>query len=557
MNLFYQIVCSRFLIAVICLIHSKQLSAQPTAGQILQSLPKASPSILEFKPHANLPLVRPQLSALDEPQLLVKEFRITGARTYSEFTLKKLVNEGKNKLLTLVQLQNFAERITNHYRSNGYLIARAYLPEQDVSEGIIEIVVIEGRIGKINLENSSKLDSKIIESFLNSLLQDKGVLSNEIEHSLLLLNDIPGVVVRSTLRSGQEPATTDLDITVTDGPRAQIKVELDNFGNRSTGEDRIGAFFSIANMSGHGDELTTRAMRSSRMSYGFISSQVPVNGNGLMFGASLSEMQYQLGYEFANLLASGNAKTGSVWLSLPLIRRQQQNWYLQLSREHRNLLDIKGAIESVSEKTLESNSIGLTGNYVDEWRGVTQASTTLSSGILKLDAISALVDSSNDGLRTSGTFNKFAYFFQRQQQFESSLALSTKVVGQFASKNLDASEKLAIGGPQAVRSYGSEGTSGDDGWVASVEVLHTQSSLPKLQFFAFLDTGQVNIDHTPRAGALPASNKRRLSGTGFGLRSELRNDLNFAVTIAQPIGNETSATYTKSVRAWFQLSKYF
>ena len=379
-NLSRQIICSRFLIAAIFLFSSMQLSAQTTAGQILQTLPKASTSTLGLKPQANLPPERPSLSSLEGPQLLVKEFRITGAQTFSEDVLLKLISEGENKFQTLGELQNFADRITKHYRRFGSLLARAYLPEQDVSEGIIEIAVIEGQIGRINLDNSSRLESKIVGSYLQSLSQDKRALSNEIEKSLLLLNDIPGVVVRSTLRSGQEPATTDLDITVTDGPRAQIKVELDNFGNHSTGEDRIGAFFSIANMSGYGDQVTTRVMQSSRMSYGLISSQVPVSGSGLVLGASLSEMRYQLGDEFANLMASGKAKTGSVWLSLPLIRRQQHNWYVQLSREYKYLLDFKGAIESVSDRTLESNSIGLMGNYVDEWQGEIQANITFSSG---------------------------------------------------------------------------------------------------------------------------------------------------------------------------------
>jgi hemolysin activation/secretion protein len=268
-------------------------------------------------------------------------------------------------------------------------------------------------------------------------------------------------------------------------------------------------------------------------------------------------MQYQLGYEFANLMANGNAKTGSVWLSLPLIRRQQQNWYVQLSREYKYLLDFKGAIESVSDRTIESNSIGLMGNYVDEWWGVTQANTTFSLGRLRLDAMSAAVDISNDGIRTSGAFNKFSYFFQRQQRITPSLTLSTKIVGQFASKNLDASEKLAIGGPQAVRAYGPEDAYGDDGLVASIEVIHTPHSFPESQFFVFLDAAQINIAHTPPAGSLSASNKRRLSGRGIGFRSGLSNDLSLVASVAQPISNETSATNAKNIRAWFQLFQYF
>jgi hemolysin activation/secretion protein len=557
MMLFHQIVFSRFLIAANCLFSSMQLFAQPTAGQILQTLPKASHSTPGLKSQANLPPERTPLSSLEGPQLLVKEFRITGAQTFSEDMLRKLVSEGENKLHTLSELQNLAERITKHYRSNGYLLARAYLPEQAVSDGIIEIAVIEGRIGRINLANSSRLESKIIGTYVQSLSQDKSALSNEIEKALLLLNDIPGVAVRSTLKTGQEPATTDLDISITDAQTVQIKVELDNFGNRTTGKDRIGAFFSIANMSGYGDQLTTRAIKSSRMTYGLISSQVPVSGNGLVLGASLSEMQYQLGNEFANLMASGNAKTGDVWLSLPLIRRQQQNWYVQLSREYKYLLDFKGAFESVSDKTIELNSIGLMGNYVDEWWGVTQTNTTFSSGRLRLDAMSAAVDLSNDGLRTSGAFKKFSYFFQRQQRITPSLTLGTKIVGQFAGKNLDASEKLAIGGPQAVRAYGPEDANGDDGWVASIEVIHTPHSFPESQFFMFFDAAKVNIAHTPRAGSLFTSNKRRLSGAGIGFRSRLRDNLSLVASAAQPMSNESSALNSKSIRAWLQLSQSF
>jgi hemolysin activation/secretion protein len=167
------------------------------------------------------------------------------------------------------------------------------------------------------------------------------------------------------------------------------------------------------------------------------------------------------------------------------------------------------------------------------------------------------VDLSNDGLQTSGAFNKFTYFFQRQQRITPFLTLSTKIVGQLAGKNLDASEKLAIGGPQAVRAYGPDGANGDDGWVASIEVLHAPHSFSESYFFVFLDAAQVNIAHTPRAVSLLASNKRRLSGAGIGFRSRLTNDLSLVASVAQPISNESSATNAKSIRAWLQLSQSF
>src|SRR5690606_38333014 len=76
-------------------------------------------------------------------EVQVDSFRVTGAETFNADTLEGLVADLAGSTLTLGELQQAAARITSYYRERGYFLSRAYLPEQDVSGGVITIAVLE------------------------------------------------------------------------------------------------------------------------------------------------------------------------------------------------------------------------------------------------------------------------------------------------------------------------------------------------------------------------------------------------------------------------------
>ena len=95
--------------------------------------------------------------------------------------------------LSLGDLRNSAAKITGYYNSRGYPLAQAYVPAQDVSSGTVNIVVIEGRYGAIDVQNHSRLKDGHVRDVLRGLDSGDLVASAPLERRLLLLSDIPGV----------------------------------------------------------------------------------------------------------------------------------------------------------------------------------------------------------------------------------------------------------------------------------------------------------------------------------------------------------------------------
>ena len=97
--------------------------------------------------------------------------------------------------LTLSELRAMAARIASHYRAQGYFLAQAYLPPQDIQDGTVTIAVLEGQYGKVTLRNQSDLSDRLANGLLAGLHSGYRVAIAPLESRLLLLSDLPGVNV--------------------------------------------------------------------------------------------------------------------------------------------------------------------------------------------------------------------------------------------------------------------------------------------------------------------------------------------------------------------------
>jgi len=222
----------------------------PSGGSILQQVPPAPP--LQRPP----PDVRieqggqPPAPLADGVRIRVDVLVVTGQTAYSEAELLALTGFTPGSELSLTELRAMAAKITDHYRRNGYVVALAYLPAQDIKAGRVTIAVIEGRYGKIELRNSSNLSESLANGLLGGLNPGDPITIAPLEERLLLLSDVPGVGVRSTLVPGASAGTSDLIVDVTPGRLVTGSIEADNHGNRYTGEYRVGGTVNINNLAG-------------------------------------------------------------------------------------------------------------------------------------------------------------------------------------------------------------------------------------------------------------------------------------------------------------------
>ncbi|MDQ3271267.1 MAG: ShlB/FhaC/HecB family hemolysin secretion/activation protein [Pseudomonadota bacterium] len=531
----------------------------PGAGSQIQQLPpvpvpqKAAPAISIQQGAA------PTRSAPSTAKILFKSLQVTGSRVYSEPELLALTGFVPNTELTLAELQAMADRITDHYRKNGYFVARAYLPAQDVKDNALTIAVSEGQYGKIILNNQTNLSDALVRNILSGINSGDAITNDPLESRLLLLSDLPGVNIKSTLVPGDTPGSSDLVVDITPGKRVSGSVDFDNAGNYYTGEYRLGGTVNLNNLMGQGDVFSLRAVTSgSGLNYGRASYQMHV-GKATV-GVAYSRLAYELGKEFAPLRANGTAEVASVYGSYPLIRSRNTNLNAGLNYDHRTFQDRIDVIPSVTDKKANVLTGSLYGNHRDNLGGggISAFSLGLSAGNLEIETPAALaVDAAT--ARTNGSYGKLAFSVSRLQRVTDKLSFFAGINGQLASKNLDSSEKLVLGGMDGVRAYPQGEAPGDQGYLVTLEgrlLLPKPQSLPgQVHLIGFVDHGSVTINKKPWAAG---NNQRDLGAYGLGLTWADPGNFAIRTYYARKIGDSAAtAAPDKSGRFWIQAIKYF
>ena len=553
-----------FTVVLVALSQTVFAQTPPSSGSQIQQIPPAP------IPQRTIPEIRieqggaPSLPGSDSVRFQVRSLRVTGQTVYSEAELVAITEFRPGSDLTLAELRGMASKIADHYRRNGYFVAQAYLPAQDIKDGAVTIVVLEGRYGNITLRNETNLSNSLANGLLKGLNSGDIITIAPLENRLLLLSDLPGVIVRSTLSPGASVGTSDLLVEVTPGRRVTGSVEADNAGNRYTGEYRVGGTVNINNALGLGDQASLRVLTSgSGLTYGRASYEAQFGRARL--GVAYTALDYRLGKEFAPLQAHGTAEIASIYGSYPLIRSRNTNLYALVGFDARTYQDrVDSTVPpTVTDKRNHVWMGSLYGNHRDRIGagGVTSYSLAWSAGDLDIRTPAALAADAATA-RSNGHYGKLAFRLARLQNVTDTFALYAAINGQFASKNLDISEKMGLGGPYAVRAYPVGEAYGDEGYVVNLEARlrlpkFSQSMPGQVHLIGFVDTGTVTLNKNPwPTAAVP--NERTLSAAGIGLTWADYN--NFAVSAywAHKLGNAVATSAPdKNGRFWVHAVKYF
>lgn len=534
----------------------------PDAGTTLRqlepptlTLPRKPPPGVEVEKPA-----RPVLKPAPAVRFLLNGFRITGATVFPQAELLQVVQEFVSREVDIADLGEAVGRLTRFYFERGYPLATAYLPVQDIQGGIVELVMIEGRFGAVELLNRSRVRDPIVAAHVEGV-RGRVVEDTLIERTLLLVYDLAGVVpARAVLRPGQAIGETDLRVELDAPPAATGSIELDNYGNRFNGADQLSGQLELASPAGLGDWLGARLTKGDPgLEYGRASYLLPLGSDGMRLGASYSNVRYQLGQSFAALGARGEGRHASVWLSYPLLRGQIFSLHGRAGAERKKFEDRISATATDTERASRLLTLALYGSSFDSLGGGGASAFSLNYSGGELDirtpAAKAIDDAS---ARTAGGFNKWTVSFVRLQNLAEPASLHVSLLAQRAGKNLDSSEKLVLGGPQGVRAYPQGEAAGDSGYLLSAELRYglKAGALPgDLTLALFLDSGQVRINEEPFAAG---ANRRRLSAAGAALHWAKTNDFSVRMMLAQRIGDEPAiAGSDRKSRLWLQAVKNF
>ncbi len=536
----------------------------PNAGQLLREVPAApqsAPSASAALPYAEI--ARPALNVADAATVTVKTIVITGNTVVPTATLHALVAKAEGTAQTLAQLNALAARITRLYHDRGYILARAYLPEQEVNGGRVEIAVLEGRLGAVKVQNTSRVADPVVQSFLAPLKPGAVIAGGALERSLLLLSDVPGLNANSTLQPGASVGSSDLVVAAKPGPLLGGTVNVDNFGSSSSGAARVGGMLDINNLSGRGDQITLQALSSlnsgEHLRYGRAAYDYLLNGHGTRIGAGYARLDYGLGENFTALNAHGTADDASLWINHPLIRTQRLNVQAGFTYDYKLLKDHIDTSGTQNDRTLNVGALSLSGSYRDDLFSGGITSGSVSWGVTDTyitDAAARAADAA--AAKTQGTASKWNFQARRAQHVTNSTTLSLFGEGQLASGNLDSADKFVVGGPNSVRAYPQGEVSGDEGWLLTVELqqaLPVPASLGQWSAVAFFDSGHVLLNKDAFAAG---RNERTLSGAGAGLRWAFRDHWTAKVDAAWRIdGGAPTADGDRAPRIWASLGYQF
>jgi hemolysin activation/secretion protein len=531
----------------------------PSAGTVLQQAQPVAPPTAPSD-DTGLSIQQPSRSALPASAAMrIEHIEIVGNSVIDTAPLHALVAAAEGRDLDLPQLGQLATRITAYYHAHGYPLARAIVPAQTMQSGVVKIQIIEARYGKIDLDNSSRVSDRLLQATLDNLHSGAVVTQDEMDRSLLLLADIPGLAVNATLKAGAQAGTSDLQVNASATPMLTASVTADNDGDRYTGRERLGATANVFGLLHQGDILSVSALSAgSGMQYGRLSYEALLNGDGTRLGGAYSSLNYKLLGALSDLNAQGSAQVASLWAKQPLLRSLGLNLYGQLEYDHLQLDDDIQSFGIRTDRHLDNVAASLSGNARDDvWGGASNFwNVSWTFGHVGFDDAAAQASDAATA-DTQGDFSKGSATLVRLQNLGAHDALYFNLAGQWASGNLDPSQKLVVGGPNSVRAYDVGAISGDVGYTFTAELRHTfaQAWQGQWQAIAFFDAAHVAVN---RDTFSTDANSANLSGAGLGLNWAGPNQLSANFVLAAPIGATVEQIGTqKSVRAWLQASKGF
>jgi hemolysin activation/secretion protein len=525
----------------------------PSSGRIEEELrvplapPVRKPSDIRIEPPA-------AEKKADTPPFYVAGFRVSGATVFTEPQLLEVLGPADREL-TLAQVQERADRVTNFYKHSGYVVARALVPAQDVRDGIVEIQVLEGRYGLIDIRNATDLSEQRIRDLLGEIKEGALIYGPTLEERILLVSDLAGIKPKATLEPGQATGLSDLILEIVVGQATEYSLTADNAGNRFTGKNRLSGVFVWNSPAGIGDRLAANAITSGEGLLSMrVAYEVPVGSSGLRVGPYISRTTYHLGENFSSLDAHGNVGTLGALAALPLIRSSALNVRALATGEARRLEDVVGATDSKNRKRVDFVQVGIGGDVRDDFLAgaLTAFQGMLTIGNLKLDNPTfAAVDAA--GPRTEGGFGKFVASVYRVQNLSEDWRLGASYTGQWASKNLDSSEKMSIGGLIGVRAYPLGEAPGDNVQLLQLELRYQGVQLGPGQIspYVFADAARSRIFHDKFTSAV--KNVRNLADYGPGAEWSVPGFGYFRFWLAFK-GTSAPATSDtdRNSRLWFQ-----
>lgn len=521
----------------VCLSHSANAQAQQTPSlspKAIDPSPTQVPNLPDTIPSTQkVPQLKPRTLSVPsnstpavEAKVRVGRVEILGSKAFSPKELSAVTAPFTNKSLTFNQLLGIRAAITNLYTSRGYTTSGAFLPPQDVTDGVVQVQVIEGQLERIEIRGLSRLRNGYVRSRIARAVQTPINISRlESALQLLQLNPLFSKV-SAELTAGTSPSRSVLVLNLQESKRFRSALSVNNQESPSVGSTGTNATLAYNNLLGLGDRLsTTTNLTEGVFSFG-VSYEIPITTRdgriSLRYDNGRNRVIEQ---PFAPLDIKGKSETYSIGFGQPLTQTPSTEFALGLSADLRRsrtfIFDNEPFSFTTGPEEGESKVTVL--RFTQDWtkRRPNQVLAARSQFSLGLGLLGATVNNTGTDGRFFSWLGQFQWVNALNEQKDATLIIRT--AAQLTGDSLLPLEQFSIGGLESVRGYRANQRVGDSGIIGSVElrlpIVRDSGGFGLLQITPFIDVGTIwnSREKEGETGIL--------ASTGLGLRWQLRNSL--------------------------------
>ncbi|NEQ41277.1 MAG: ShlB/FhaC/HecB family hemolysin secretion/activation protein [Okeania sp. SIO3I5] len=522
----------------------------PNRDRFLQPLPQ--PDSPETPKEEELQKPPPSQPLPDEPtqQIPVQRILINGSTILTPEEINTLVGPLEGRLVTLLELRQVADKITEIYLERGYITSRAILPAQTITEGVVRIEVVEGVLGEIEIEGTKRLHNSYIESRIRLGVR-KPLDTARLENQLRLLRANPLFEnIEASLRASDTPGESILIVRVTETNPLELSMNADNYSPPTVGSERTGWTALHRNLTGRGDFFvasynTTRLFDDESDVFDIIYN-LPINAMNGTLQVRAAPNGNEI--DFEGLDISGTTDVYEFSYRQPIFRNPRQEFAFSVGLTYQRtetLFDDMSLTEfdpTSDEDAINSTTVIRLGQ--DYIRRDPLGAWALRS---QFNIGTGLFDATvREDPEPDGHFFSWLGQVQRVQRLSNNHLLIVQGDLQLSSTAVLPYQQFIIGGALSLRGYRQNVRSGDNGFRFSIEdritVYRDESGLPLIQFTPFIDIGAVwNDGSNPNNDFLP--DDRFLAGAGIGLiwqpvpEVDLRLDYGFPLVHIDDRGN--------------------
>jgi hemolysin activation/secretion protein len=434
--------------------------------------------------------------------------------------------------LTLRKLNELNRDTVDFLRKNGFPVVDVIVPEQDITGGNVQLIVLKGTIGQIEFSGNDYFSSELLAGQLRST-SGSVVTGDTVRGDLNWINRNPFRNVNLLYSRGQNLSETNLNFQVEDRRPIRFYSGYENSGTRSTDPDRLFAGVNWGNAFGLDHQFNYQYTMAPDLNNFYAHSAsyvIPITQwrHILSFYGAYSNSTAEIA---SNILeAEGESYSLGIRYAVPLPGTDQFNHELFGGYEYKyseNALIFGGSSLPENRTEISQFNLGYSAALRDNW-GSTSISATAYYSPGQMFSYNDDKDFENVSFEGETNYGYGRLAFERITRLPEDFTLLVSVTGQLSSENLLVSEQLGAGGYSTVRGYQERVANAEEGIVTTLELRTPSFSITRhelfgaklpgdqLQLLTFWDYANLERHNSDGTTSMPESYS--LSSAGVGLR---------------------------------------